>query len=338
MIQYRQRVTIDDVARRAGVSIATVSRVVSGAQNVTLVTTAKVNAAIQEMGYKPNPIAKQLAGQRTNTLGLIVDEIVGDFFQPMLRGIESTSYEYGYDLLIHSTRHLRHTGSYPIGEHNTDGMVVFTNSLPEEELRRLARLGFPLVLMHHTPPDDLAIPVVTIENKSGARSMVDYLIEQRGYTQIAFLRGPDDAEDSHWREMGYRESLAAHRIEVNEALIGVGDFDERRAHHTVTQWIRQGRRPQVIFAGDDDSAVGVMFALREAGIRVPDEIAVVGFDDVRLASYITPRLTTVRSPIERVSQVAVEQLMNLMKNGSADLLTLLPTELIIRESCGYKSS
>lgn len=335
MLHSKNRITIEDVARRAGVSIATVSRVVSGSQHVSLTTSARVNAAIQELGYMPNPIARQLAGQRTNTIGLVVDEIVGDFFQPMLRGIERACSNNGYDLLIHSRRMSRRSGSYPVGEHNTDGMIVFSNSLPEDELRRMHAAGYPVVLMHQTPPPDISIPCVTIENKSGARRMVDYLIEQRGYTRIAFLRGPDGNEDSRWRELGYRESLFAHGIEVDEQLIGYGGFEEAQAHHTVTQWIRQGRRPRVIFAADDDSAVGVMFALKEAGLRVPDDVAVVGFDDIRLGAYLTPPLTTVRAPIERVSQVAVERLLQVIKTGSAEPLTLLPTELIIRESCGY---
>jgi LacI family transcriptional regulator len=331
-----KRATIDDVAKHAKVSIATVSRVVTGAQNVSMETAVRVQAAIQELGYRPSVAAKMLAGQRTNTLGLVVDEIVGEFFQPMLRGIERTAYDNGYDLLIHSTRNQRR-GSYPVGEHNTDGIIIFSNSLPEEELLRLYAKGFPMVLMHQSPPKGLRIPCVTIENKDGARHMTDYLIEQRNYTQIAFLRGPEGNEDSNWRELGFRESMEDHNIPVDENLIGVGGFDEVIAHHTVTQWIRQGKRPQVIFAGDDDSAIGVMMALREASIRVPQDIAVVGFDDIRLGAYLTPSLTTVRAPIEKVSQVAVQQMLNLMKAGEAEILTLLPTELIIRESCGYAS-
>jgi DNA-binding LacI/PurR family transcriptional regulator len=336
MIHPRVRVTIDDVARQAGVSIATVSRVVSGSANVSLNTSAKVQAAITSLGYKPNPIAKYLAGQRTNIFGLIVDEIMGDFFQPMLRGIESACTENGYDLLIHSTRNTRRVGSFPIGEHNTDGIIIFSNSLQEDELRRLYAMNFPMVLMHQSPPEDLDIPCVTIENKKSARRMVDYLIEQRGYTQIAFLRGPKGNEDSQWREMGYRESMDAHNLKVDESLIGYGGFEEAQAHHTVRQWIRQGKRPRCIFAGDDDSAIGVMMALKEAGLNVPNDVAVVGFDDIRISSYLTPALTTVRAPIERVSHVAVEQLLSLIRTGSADMLTLLPTELIIRESCGYR--
>jgi len=335
MLHTKQRVTIEDVARHAGVSIATVSRVVSGSANVSPATTAKVQAAIHVLGYKPNPIAKHLAGQRTNTIGLIVDEIVGDFFQPMLRGIEHACSERGYDLLIHSTRMRRRSGSYPVAEHNTDGIIVFANSLPLEELRRLHIKQFPMVLMHQTPPEDVKVPCVTIENKRSARRMVDYLIEQRGYTQIAFLRGPEGNEDSQWRELGYRESMAAHGLTVDETLVGMGGFEEGQAHHTVTQWVRQGKRPRCIFAADDDSALGVLRALREAGLRVPQDVAVVGFDDIRLASYLSPALTTVRAPIEEVSRVAVEKLVQIFRGETPEMLTLLPTELIIRESCGY---
>jgi LacI family transcriptional regulator len=333
------RATIDDVAQRAGVSIATVSRVLNKTGQVAEATAARVELAIAELNYTPHAAARGLASRKTNTIGLIVRDISGHYFQPMLRGIDAGVREHGFDLLIHSTQTPSGPGAapkYPLGEHNADGLLIFTDSLDELEIRRLYHAQFPLVLLHNSPPDGLQIPVVTIENKSGARRMVDYLIEERGYRRIAFLSGPDGAEDSYWRELGYRDALNAHGIPFDPALVTVGGFDEFIAEEAVERWLVEGTlaRIQAIFAGDDDSALGVLSVLREAGIRVPEEIAVVGFDDIPLARHLTPPLTTVHAPIETAAREAVQQLVRLIRTGQADPLTLLPTELIIRRSCG----
>ena len=134
---------------------------------------------------------------------------------------------------------------------------------------------------------------------------------------------------------GYAEALAAHGIRFDPALTGPGGFDEEIAWETVTGWIRQGVIPDAIFASDDESALGAMIAIKEAGLEVPRDIAVAGFDDIRLARYLTPPLTTVRAPIEMAGRAGIEQLVRLIRTGEADPLTLLPTELIIRRSCGY---
>lgn len=331
------RATIIDVAERAGVSIATVSRVMNRAGTVAETTAAKVWDAISELNYSPHAAARGLASRRTNTLGLIVREISGEFFQPMLRGIESAACENGFDLLIHCTQRVVDLNTLPhhlLSEHNSDGLLVFTNSLEDSEIIRLHSAQFPLVLLHRSPPADLEIPCITVENKAGARRMVDYLIEQRGYRRIAFLAGPPESEDALWREMGYRESLAAHNIPFDAALVGIGGFDEQVAHQAASQLLQAGTQIDAIFAADDDSAVGTLAAAKEAGLRVPEDIAVVGFDDISLARHLNPPLTTVRAPIEQAGREAVRQLINLIRTGNVERLILLPTELVIRRSCG----
>lgn len=331
------RATIADVAERAGVSIATVSRVINRTGQVSPATAARVESAISELNYVPQAAARGLASRRTNTIGLILREITGEFFQPMLRGIETGARELGYDLLIHCTHRspdLQIPAHYPLSEHNSDGLLVFTDSLDEAEIIRLYYAQFPLVLLHRSAPPGLNIPCVTCENKSGARRLIDYLIEQRGCRRIAFLTGADGAEDSYWREMGYRESLAAHGIPFDPRLIAQGGFDQHQGSIAAHELLSRGVQIDAIFAGDDDTAIGVMDALKEAGLRVPEDIAVVGFDDIPLARYLSPPLTTVRAPIETAAREAVHQLVRLIRTGEADRLTLLPTELVIRRSCG----
>lgn len=327
------RATILDVAARAGVSIATVSRVLNKTGPVAETTTNRVFDAIRELNYTPHAAARVLASRRTNTLGLILREISGPFIQPMLRGIEAAASEHGFDLLIHCTQRLNRQPHYPLSEHNSDGLLVFTDSLAEPELERRGRTGFPMVLMHRSSPPGLDIPVVTFENKSGARKLVDYLIEACGYRRIAFLAGPPEAEDSQWREIGYQESLEAHGIPFDPSLIRLGGFNEEIAYQTVQEWLREGLSVDAIFSADDESAIGAMRALKEAGRRVPEDIGVVGFDDIPLSRYVTPPLTTVHAPIELAGYEAIRQLVSLIRTGEAAPLTLLPTEVVIRESC-----
>jgi LacI family transcriptional regulator len=327
------RVTIADVAERAGVSIATVSRVINQTARVAPQTEAQVKAAIAELNYRPRTAAQILAGRKTGTLGLLLPEIGDDFFCLMLRGIEAAARENGFGLLIHSTEATSSpsaTMSYPLGEHNTDGLLVFTDHLPSAELDRLHQMRFPVVLLHHSPPEGLDVPCVTVENQSGARQVIEHLIRVHGCRRIAFLTGPEGNEDSSWRELGYRKALAAHDIHFDASLLGMGGFDDGVAQETVKSWLKEGLDFDAIFAGDDASAVGALTALDQGGKRVPQDVALVGFDDTYLSRYLSPPLTTVRAPIEQVGQEGVRQLVRLIRTGQAAPLVLLPTELVIR--------
>jgi LacI family transcriptional regulator len=326
-----------DVADHAGVSMATVSRVINQTASVASETEALVRAAIAELNYHPHPTAQALASRRTHTLGLYLPAIGGDFFPPLLRGIEAGARENGFGLLIYSTVEgaaPNVPGSYPLGEQNTDGITVFVDSVSDEELERFHQIEFPVVLIHRSSPPGLSIPCVTIENKQGARKLVDHLIEVHGYRRIAFLTGREEHEDSYWREMGYRESLAAHGIPFDPHLVAVGGFDRQEAQAATECWLMEGVEFDAVFSGDDASSIGVLAALRHAGKRVPEEIAVVGFDDTDLSRYLNPPLTTVRAPIERVGREAINQLVRLVRGGQAEPLVLLPTELVVRRSCG----
>lgn len=326
--------TISDVAQRAGVSIATVSRVLNGNTPVRADKAERVRRAIAELNFVPRSAARVLASRKTKTIGLVFSEIRGAFFPQLLKGIEAQLHEAGYELLIYSTYIDRPIRRKPIGEHNTDGLLVFTASLEKEEIARLYKINFPLVLMHETPPDGMNIPVITVENKDGAEMLVRHLIEEHGRRRIVFLRGPEGHEDSQWRERGYQEALASHDIPFDEALISSGDFDQAVAYHSMQRLIQDGVKFDAVFAGDDDASIGVYRALKEARRLIPDDVAVVGFDDVEFSRYISPPLTTIRAPIEEVGREAVRQLLSLLNGGQAQSLVLMRTELVIRESCG----
>jgi DNA-binding LacI/PurR family transcriptional regulator len=329
--------TISDVAEHAGVSIATVSRVLNGKIPVQAEKAERVQRAIAELNFVPRSAARILASRKTNTIGLVFSEIRGAFFSHLLKGIESQLHQAGYELLVYSTHSDRPIKRKPIGEHNTDGLLVFTTSLEKDEIARLYKINFPLVMMHETPPDGMDVPVITVENKDGAEMLVSHLIEKHGRRRIVFLRGPEGHEDSEWRERGYREALAAHNIPIDETLISSGDFDQETAFHAMQQLMQDGINFDAVFAGDDDASIGVYRALKQAGRLIPDDVAVVGFDDVEFAGYISPPLTTIRAPIEEVGREAVSQLLTLLNGGQAQSLVLKRTELVIRESCGCRS-
>jgi DNA-binding LacI/PurR family transcriptional regulator len=213
-------------------------------------------------------------------------------------------------------------------------LIVFTQSLDPDELARLYRINFPVVLIYQTPPPSLNIPTVVIENKSGARKLVDHLIEVHGCRRIAFLRGPAGNEDSEHRELGYRKGLESHSIPFDLTLIGTGGFNEEEAQTTIQKWLMEGMEFDAVFAGDDDTATGVLSALHRAGKLIPLEIKVVGFDDLPVARFLTPPLTTVRAPIEQVGREAIRQLVRLIRGQTAEARTTMRTELVIRESCG----
>ncbi len=331
----KRRATISDVARLAGVSIATVSRVVNGTAPVAEDTVQRVREAIATLGYTPHAAARKLAGRETGTLGVLLPEVAAEFFFPLVRGIAEEVRNAGYDLLIHVASSGQESSlSTPLGEHNTDGLLIFTGRLSDEEITRLYDAGFPMVLLYRSPPDDLPIPYVMFENKKGARALIAHVISVHHCRRIAFLRGPEGNEDSEWRERGYREALENHGIPFDEDLVGMGGFDADIARETVEHWLQQGLDFDAIFAGDDEAAMGVMAALRHAGKKVPDEVAVLGFDDINSAKLMAPPLTTVRAPIQAAAAGAAQALLAQLKGEEPPRQLRYPTQVIIRQSCG----
>lgn len=335
--RVQKRATISDVARLAGVSISTVSRVVNNTAPVAEDTVLEVQKAIDILNYSPHAAARTLAGRRTDTIGLLLPELSGAFYMPLIRGVETGVRESGFDLLIHSSVHALAKSTHlqlPLDEHNVDGLLIFTDRLTDAEIARLYARGFPLVLLFRSAPSGLDIPHITLENKAGAYNVVDHLITVHGKRRIAYLAGPPGNEDSLWREAGYREALRVHDIPFDPSLVGVGMFDDVDGQAAVEAWLQQGLDFDAIFAGDDEAASGSILALRRAGKRVPEDVAVAGFDDVPFARMMVPPLTTVRAPIETAGTLGARLLINLIHLGEAQTVTRLPTELVIRQSCG----
>lgn len=342
MTRKSSSVTIRDVARQADVSVATVSRFINQTVPVSEDVARRIQSVMKELRYSPHVAARNLATNRANAIGLMVSfNIYGDFFGPMLNGIESVVGEHGLNLLISSNNlSLRsgRGGSMPLGPTNTDGLIIYADSIDDADIRHLYEHEFPMVMVYRTPGNDLKIPCVNIENKAASYKIVEHLIKVHGRRRIIYLRGPEGQQDSYWRELGYRKALEENGIPYDPMLVLPGEFERHIAAMTITDALLNGLEFDAVFAGDDDAAVGVLGALRDTGKRVPRDISVVGFDDQRTSSYLTPALTTVRAPTLEVGRVAAQQLITLMREGEADCETLLPTEIVIRESCGCHTS
>jgi LacI family transcriptional regulator len=336
MTKARNSSTIRDVARLAGVSVATISRYLNHTAPLSADTAARVQAAMTELEFYPHPAARSLATSRANAIGLVLTDIGGEFYTPMLRGIESVASGADLDLLIHSTSttNLSPSRRRPLSENNTDGLLVFIDAVNEDELFRMNKVGFPVVLIHQSPPKGLEIPMVTIENQSGGQQITDHLIEVHHRSRVAFVQGPKNNEDSQAREKGYRNSLKKHNLPFDPALVIEGDFESEIAYKAVKKLISSGTQFDAIFTGDDDNAIGVIQALNEARLRIPEDVAIAGFDDSIFARMLTPTLTTVRAPNEQVGAEATRQLIHLMHDEPVTLHTVLPVELIFRQSCG----
>ncbi len=345
MKSSRNASTIRDVARLAGVSVATISRYLNNSAPLSADTAERVQTAMTELDFTPHPAARSLASNKTYAIGLVLNDIGGEFYTPLLRGIESITSAEGYDLLIHSTRNNQPAKTAlpkaikrrPLSENNTDGLLIFINAVDEAELMRLKKINFPVVLIHQSSPKGLDIPMVTIENQSGGQQVVDHFIEEHSCKRIVFVQGPPDNEDSKAREKGYLLSLKNHGLPYDPELVIEGGFESAQAYEAVKGLIKRGLSFDAIFTGDDDNAIGVIQALNESGKRIPDDVAVAGFDDSLFARILTPPLTTVRAPNELVGAEATRQLVNLIRGENTPLRTVLPVEMIIRRSCGCKN-
>ena len=330
-------VTIRDVARKADVSVATVSRYINRNAPVSPEVAERLDQVMTEMRYVPHAAARHLASRKTHVIGLLLNNLHNDFFVPLLNGVEAVVSKKGYNLIV-ATYHAssRNETPPPIGPHNTDGLLVFSDGLVDDDLINLNARGFPMVLVHRTPPPSVSIPSVTVENTEITHKLVEHLIKVHGKRRIMFLRGPIHQEDSLRREMGYKSALQANGIPFDENLVLNGEFERDIAYQVLDKFLENGRQVafDAVFTGDDDAAIGVLRALHQHQYKVPDDIAVTGFDDLGFAPFLNPPLTTVRAPTESVGRIATERLFGILENQPSDEVMVLPTEIIFRRSCG----
>jgi DNA-binding LacI/PurR family transcriptional regulator len=337
MTRRSSSVTIRDVARQAGVSVATVSRYINRNAPVSAEVAERLDQVMSRLRYVPHAAARNLASRKTRVIGLLLNNLHNDFFVPLLNGVEGVVRQKEYNLIV-ATYHAssRNEMPPPIGPHNTDGLLVFSDGLVDEDLANLNASGFPMVLVHRTSPPPLTIPSVTVENIEITHKLVEHLILAHGKRRILFMRGPLYQEDSIRREAGYKSALAANGIPFDEELVLNGEFERDIAFRVLNDFLSNGKRVafDAVFTGDDDAAIGVLKALHLHGYRIPEDVAVIGFDDLGFAPFLNPPLTTVRAPTESVGRIAAERLFELLESQPSNGAVILPTEIIFRRSCG----
>lgn len=332
-------ITIRDVAREAGVSVATVSRYLNGTAVVSKPVSERIQQALTELQYRPHMAARQLATQKMMAIGLSLNNIYNDFFAPLLYGIEEMVQQAGYNLLVATSRPERHEGAAPaLGAHNVDGLLVFADSLSDQELRVLHEQNLPMVLIHRTSPEGLDIPCVTIENKATTYKVIEHLIVEHHRRNIVFVQGKTSQEDSRWRLVGYKNALKAHGIPFDADLVIPGDFEREVAYLSMRDFLRNSKRKEfdAVFTGDDFAAIGVIEALEQSGLQIPKDVSVAGFNDARHAAFLNPPLTTVKAPTYEIGRMAAKNLFHQLKHEPVEPVTLLPMEIVIRQSCGCK--
>jgi LacI family transcriptional regulator len=332
--------TLEQVAERAGVSRSTVSRVINAHPSVRAATRTRVEAAIRECGYRPHAVARSLATNRTHILGMVIPESVSKlftdpYFPLMLRGATEACNTRGYQLILSlftasvapSVMHDRLARSGYL-----DGVVAANTSLDDALIPRLLEDGIPFITVGRHPAAD--VDYVDVDNVGGARMATEHLI-RLGHRRIGTITGPLSMTPAQDRLDGFRSVMNAHRLPLREELIVEGDFTEMGGRAAMSRLLSE--KPTAVFVASDSMAVGAIKAVRSAGLRVPEDISVIGFDDVPLAVAIEPELTTVRQPIERLGQLAVEILTSRIEEGDRGERTtqriVLPTELIVRRSC-----
>ena len=300
-------VTIKDVAREAMLSVASVSRALNGSGGVTPETVKIVREVAARLRYVPDNAARSLITRRTHTIGVLLPDLYGEFFSELIRGIDLAARARGLHILVSSSHDDADEAAIALRSMHgrVDGLLVMSPHADEDFLRRNLQVSLPSVLMN-TLETNHDYATLSVDNKSGVKLVLDHLLGC-GCKRIAFIQGPVKNQDVREREQAFREVLAAHAADA-AAVILPGDFSEQSGYAAGQQLLAMHPRPNAVFAANDMMAIGCMAALREAGVRIPNEVAVAGFDDVPMARYVTPPLTTVRVRIAELGTLALEQL------------------------------
>jgi DNA-binding LacI/PurR family transcriptional regulator len=330
----KARATIREIASAAGVSIATVSRVLNERPGVAAETRDSVLRVVRDHGFSANRSARALSGGRTGLIGVMLPMVGSPYFAAILSGAAEALYEQDMRMVMCPTLH-HHEREVTLLDRlmhgTTDGAVLM---LPEEsnaELKVLRRKGYAFVIVDPRVTLDEGIPAVSAANASGARAATEHLLSL-GHRRVAHVAGASDLGISNERTAGYRDAHAAAGLEADPSLLAVGSFTEEGGYEA-TRTLLARTKLSAVFAANDLSAIGVINALAESGRRVPDDVSVVGFDNVRLARFTTPPLTTIAQPAVEIAERATKLLLDLANGRKVGQLRhLLEPELVVRRS------
>ncbi len=329
--------TIRDVAKLAGVSFKTVSRVINRDPYVSDQTLAKVQQAIAELGYKPNITARSLAVNRTFLIGLVIPEITSAAYALMIQGVEEVSSMHQYELVLCSTRHSRKREEALVeslaAARRVDGILLFSNRIDTGFFTGLKSLGIPLVVVDNEIEDE-EIPCVYTNNRDGVHRTAAHLIAN-GRSRIAYITPVIDTSTTVERLEGYERAMREHGLDYQGRTIVDHTGDRSKGYAAMARLLAREDRPDGVVAFNDLLAIGAMQAIKEAGLRIPEDIAVAGFDDIEAASLVEPALTTVRQPLCEIGQVACKMLLGLVRGEKPAVRKVaFDPMLVVRKSCG----
>jgi len=327
---------IRDVAKAAGVSVATVSKVLNGYTTVNRLTKEKVLHHVKELQFRPNLAARSLVGRRSMTIGMFLTAgLAHPFFARILTGMEEALKAKGYDLIY--LAQLSWNKDYSFVRHcqsrNVEGVVVFGFQHDDMDFGELIESGIPTVFIDLDIQEGRA-GYISSDNRESVIDAVSYLAELR-HRRIAFLSGNKESYANGRRFEGYRAGLDAQGLPYRDEYVAAGDYTRETGYKAMNELLRLPEPPTAVICCSDMSAIGAMDAIRDAGLSVPDDISVIGFDDIEMAAYVRPALTTVRQDMAAIGRRAVELLDGLINDEELPApQEILPTELVIRDSSG----
>ncbi|HHV64824.1 MAG TPA: LacI family transcriptional regulator [Peptococcaceae bacterium] len=330
-------VTIRDVARHAQVSISTVSRVLNETDHaVSPETRKKVLQAIEELGFIPNAMARGLHHNKTKTIGLIIQDISNPYYPSIVRGVEDEAQELGYTVILANVyRSKERTAKYlnVFREKRVDGIIFTGGGVVKDAVEEKFFEQTSISTVVIGKPCNVKLPSIQINNVQSSREACEYLLKL-GHRQIVTITGPAESTTTIDRLEGYQQALKRHGIEPEKRLIIQGNFEYNSGYKAVQEFPEIGRgKVTALFAQNDMMAIGAMKALQEKGLRVPEDIAIIGFDNIPLSSFVTPALSTVDVPVYEMGKTAMRMLADILNGHEVSRLVTLPTRLAIRQSC-----
>ncbi|MCF4008878.1 LacI family DNA-binding transcriptional regulator [Rheinheimera sp. UJ63] len=326
--------TIYEVAKAAGVSLATVSRVMNNNTPVRQATRTKVLAAMAELGYRPNSIAQSLASNRSNSIGILVSELHGPFYGAMLTGIEAEFRAAGKHVIIaagHSERETEQDGIEFLKSRNCDALILHVEAVSDDYLIELAQGDTPFVLLNRHI-DALADRCISLNNELGGYLATQHLLEQ-GHRQIAYIAGPMWKTDARERYAGHQRALQEFHCALNTGLFFEGDFRETGGSEGLQSIIASKQPFTAVVCANDEMASGALTTARELGYSVPEDFSVVGFDNVNFAYYTYPKLTTIDYPISAMGHMAARWVLSqVYQQADTEVQQVFEPHLISRDS------
>lgn len=331
------KISIKEIARHSGVSIATVSRTLRSPDIVAEKTRKRVMAAVKEFDYRPNRMGANLRTQRSGNIVAIIPDITGSFNAGIIRSLESAAGNLGYSVLLGDTQgedsRARHFADM-VSSGQADGILLFSHKLPFDfDVTTSSTKQLPPIVNASESVAGMDLTKVLIDNVAAAKLAVKHLLDL-GHTRIAAIAGTQNTPTSRNRLTGFKQALSEAGLELDEQLVYPGDYDVQSGINATEKLLQLKERPTAIFAFSDEMALGAMRVLTSNGYSVPGDISIIGFDDIKYSSVITPTLTTIRQPIEEIGRLAMIQLDAAIQGEPTQSYTNLPVELIVRESTG----